>query len=290
MKCLGRQGLMLGAALAIGFVLTAAPATATHGWGARYWWSGYHGAWPWVPVYVSVGAQYDAPYPGYGALDLDVVPEKAEIYVDGRLVGRADDFDGFPTYLWLDRGTYDVVLYHPGFRTIARQYSMYPGLVIDVEDVMEPGEAVRPEDLPARTTERRDERVRFEEERRRRLEEGAVTEDADGDWRARRRPPAGSAAPPAEAPPPADPGSAVAAERATRLHLKVVPADASVYLDGSFVGTGEELARSAVGLAVAPGEHVVEAVRPGHQGRQLRFSVAEGQTSTFELSLPPATP
>ena len=39
-----------------------------------------------------------------------------QIYVDGNLVGTADDFDGFPDFLWLEKGTYDVVIFAPGFQ------------------------------------------------------------------------------------------------------------------------------------------------------------------------------
>ena len=71
---------------------------------------------------------------------------------DGQPIGIADNFDGWPRYLWLDQGTYDLVFYHEGFQTIARQYSIYPGVIIDVEDRMVPGEAVPPEDLIAKST------------------------------------------------------------------------------------------------------------------------------------------
>ncbi len=145
------------------------------GWGWGGWW------WPWGPA----GVLYDRPYQGggrdggYGALDVDIWPGETEIYVDGERVGTADDFDGFPTYLWLPRGTYDVVFYLPGFQTLARQYSIYDGLVIDVEDRLQRGEAVRPEDLPSKSTVNRDERLRRDSER----EEAARRHE---DWRAAR--------------------------------------------------------------------------------------------------------
>ncbi|MCP4661949.1 MAG: hypothetical protein GY856_41630, partial [bacterium] len=46
-----------------------------------------------------------------GALDLDIDPEEAQIYLDGELIGTADNFDGFPEFLWLEEGTYDLVFY-----------------------------------------------------------------------------------------------------------------------------------------------------------------------------------
>jgi hypothetical protein len=226
---------------------------------------------------------YDRPYhagrgTGYGALDLDVWPGRAQIFVDGDVVGTADDYDGFPSYLWLPRGTYDVVIYLPGFRTIARQYSIYDGLVIDVEDRMEEGEAVRPEDLPAKTHERRDERLRNESE----MQERARRRDQ---WRQRQdqidsAPATGDRA--SEAAPPV---GAVAEGNAARLHLQVSPSDASVYLDGNFLGTGREVAGLSAGLVVAPGRHTVEVVRPGYEAESLEFDGEPGEDVQLSVDL-----
>ena len=70
-----------------------------------------------------------------------------------------------PNYLWLDEGTYDVVFYYPGRKTLARQYTIYPGLVIDVEDRLEEGESVHPLDLGPKSHVNRDERLRRDRER-----------------------------------------------------------------------------------------------------------------------------
>jgi hypothetical protein len=251
------------------------------GWGSGWWW-------PWGPA----GVMYDRPYrdyrdyrggSGYGALDLDVAPEDAEIYVDGDRVGVADDFDGFPTYLWLPRGTYDVVIYRPGFQTIARQYSMYDSLVIDVNDRMERGDAVRPEDLPAKTTARRDERLRRNAERE------ADAARRDEDWRQRRRGPASPALPPTDGAslPRADRGGAPehGHGNGSYVHLRVRPADASVYIDGSFAGTAEELGALSAGLLVTPGSHRLEVVRPGYQAESLDFDSTAGEDLDLKVEL-----
>ncbi len=120
-----------------------------HGYGFGYY-SPYSywglGTWgPEVHVYSSGGggSSYYREI-GQGALDLDIRPETAEIYIDGSYVGVADQFDGFPTYLWLEEGTYEIAFYKEGYETIFRQYTIYPGVTIDVRDRMRPGEAVRP--------------------------------------------------------------------------------------------------------------------------------------------------
>jgi len=67
------------------------------------------------------------------------------------------------------------------------------------------------------------------------------------------------------------------------VHLAVEPDDASVYLDGHFVGTGEDLARLRGGLLVNPGKHTLAVVRPGREGVEREFEVNPGED--FELAI-----
>ena len=242
-------------------------------WGSPYlYWGDYYGS-PYGRTVVYPNNRYGES----GALDMDVSPERAEVYLDGERIGRADDFDGFPSLLWLERGTYDLAVYLDGYRTIARQVTIYPGLIVDVEDRMERGESVRPEDLPSRSHERRDARVRADRER-----EAEV--DARGgdyrveDWRARRGRPVASA----------DDGnrdrSSMAGDTAS-VRISVEPADASVYLDGRFVGTGTDLTRLPGGIVVEAGEHQLEVVRPGHQAQKQSFAVRAGEALELEVEL-----
>jgi hypothetical protein len=245
------------------------------GWGWGWGW-GRGSWWPWGPG----GVIYDGPYhrggrgSGYGALDIDIWPGETEIYVDGERVGTADDFDGFPTYLWLPRGTYDVVFYLDGFRTLSRQYSIYDGLVVDVNDRLERGEAIRPEDLPSKSTVNRDDRLRRDSER----SESARRRE---DWRRRQDE---SDLPPASnvpAPSVDDDGGGNAA----RLRLDVSPDDASIYLDGNFLGTAGELEGLSAGLVVAPGSHRLEVVRPGYEAENVDFEGTPGQEVSLKVSL-----
>ena len=213
-----------------------------------------------VTVYVD---DYDNGH--VGALDLDVSPEKAEIYIDGRLVGVADNFDGFPTFLWLADGTYDVAIYKPGYETIFRQYTIYPGAVIDVEDRMQPGESIHPDDYYVqKSTVNRDERIRRNRER-----EAAVEAQK---------------APVLEAPeaPPMDRGSS---GEIGRLALDILPPDAAVYLDGIFLGTAEEVTGLTAGLVVEGGEHVLEITRPGFEPRKIDISLSPGERVDLAIVL-----
>jgi hypothetical protein len=240
-------------------------------WGVwSSWW------WPWGPaVYggYGYGSYRDSERRGrgFGALDTDVWPEEAEVWVDGERVGTADDFDGFPSYLWLPEGTYDVVFYLPGYRTLARQYSIYRGVIIDVEDRLERGDAVHPNELQSTSTVHRDARLQRNRER----EEAARAREG---WRERtdRR----SAAVEAE-----DLPVEGAAGEVARLHLRVTPADASVYLDGNFFGTARELEQLSAGLVLAPGSHRLQVVRPGFRSEEVVFDSDPGEALELRVDL-----
>lgn len=253
------------------------PRTSVHiTWGHHWGWWGpawYGPVWGYPRVYPNPA------YGNFGALDTDISPERAEVWVDGKRVGLADDFDGYPNYLWLEKGTYDVVFYLPGYRTLARQYTIYPGLVIDVEDRLEKGEAIHPLDLVPRSTERRDARIRAEEEqrleveRRLRREEDEYGGEPGQRWEVRPDDSDGT-------------GEALDARAEPgRLRLRVEPSDASIYLDGRFLGTGSELSRLRTGLIVDPGEHRLEVVRPGRQAEARRIEIESGRELAVEIEL-----
>lgn len=258
------------------------PYYSPYGFWPRFWW-GWYGD----PYY------YPHPYGGQpiyhgggdaGALDLDVAPGRTEVYLDGQYIGKVDAFDGWPRYLWLRKGTYDLVFYLDGYKTIARQITVYPGTVIDVDDRMEPGESARPEELISKSTERRDERLRYERERREELERGeGRREDYGEDWRDRVRRDRGRY----EGENDGRDREEMEEEsgRKGRLRLEVEPEDASVYLDGRFVGTGSELALMRSGLVVSPGEHKLSIVRPGRRAEEREFTVEPGEEVELAIEL-----
>ncbi len=248
-----------------------------------WWWGGW-----WDYPYYPYGYEYGQPrYYGrgdVGALDFDVSPARTEIYLDGQYVGKVDGFDGWPRYLWLPKGTYDVVLYLDGFKTIARQISVYPGSVIDIDDRMEPGDSVRPEDLASKSHERRDERLGYERERRDRLERGERGDD-DEDWRDRVHRERGYRPDDHSMRDDDDDDEEEIADAKGRLRLDVDPDDASVYLDGRFVGTASELAMMRGGLPVSAGEHKLAVVRPGRKAEEREFQVEAGEEVELEVNL-----
>jgi hypothetical protein len=188
-------------------------------------------------------------------VDLNVKPKKTEVWVDGQYVGRSGKFDGFPGYLWLGKGTHEVIFYKPGFETSVHKIKVLEGVVLDFEFVLAPGEATPPQEL---TRYRGERRAATPRERDRRPEGGEVDRESRGrDVRP-------------------EPG---------RLLLEIEPGDASVYLDGRFLGTSDELSRLHAGLIVEEGGHTLEVVRPGYESERMEFSISPGEETRIEIDL-----
>ena len=250
-----------------------------YGWYPSAWWGGW-GWWGLGPNVVVIRDYdgYRGRGPRYGALDLDVHPEEAEIWIDGRRVGIADNFDGFPEYLVLPEGDHEIVIYHPGYRTIHREYAVYEGVLIEVDDRMDEGESLTPAEIFERETPRRDARV----ERNRVRREDADRDRWEEDWRRRERdaapaPPAGeSERRPAEARP-----VPRAETSEARLTLRVSPPDASIYLDGEFLGLAEDWAD----FYLSPGSHRIDVVRPGYESVDETVDLEPGETEELRIEL-----
>lgn len=267
-----------------------------HYWPYGIWASG----WPWYPWgWYGYGGYYGpaAYYPSrvresMGALDLDLRPEEAAVFLEGQRIGIADNFDGWPRYLWLEEGTYDLVFHHEGYETLARTYTIYPGVVIEVNDRMVPGEARPAEELIAEAAARRRAEREAELEARRDRSEDGAEQPAPG-WQERVRRERGL--PPADADrerrgePDAreDRGVYDARSEPVRLILEVEPRDAAVYLDGRFLGSAEELSRGGAAVMLDPGEHRVQIVRPGYATRTETVEGQAGDEVALEIELTP---
>jgi hypothetical protein len=304
-----------------------------YGFGPSLFWGWYWDDWGW-------GDPYPYPYGGYGygygpgrgyygggyghytqdsrddmgALDLDLSPGDTEVYVNGERIGTVDDFDGWPQYLWLPKGTYDLVFYRDGYKTLARQVSVYPGLVIDMDDSLEKGPSVRPEELQTKTHERRDDRMRYERDRGERIDRGEWDSRRPDDENWRDRSHHGRQADRDrdadrddqdndgdhhgyDAEHHGDDADHDAGHGAGRrsgnghssdagwLRLSVAPDDASIYIDGRFVGTGSELSSMRRGLRVDPGQHHLAVVRPGHKPEERDFQVTAGGEAKLSVNL-----
>jgi hypothetical protein len=221
--------------------------------GSGWWWP--YGPYHYPPYPYRVDPYYGPYGPDWGALDLDVAPEKAQVYLDGDYIGVADNYDGFPRHLWLEKGEHRLVFYHEGYETLVRDLRVRPNEVITLDDRLVRGAATPPSDY-------------FQTESDSDTPEWApsvtdprATEESEPEvYRDQRSTPA-------------------------RLELEVRPADAAVYLDGRFLGTGEDLGRLHAGLLVDPGEHEIEVTRPGYRTQATKVVAASGKQVRVAIEL-----
>jgi hypothetical protein len=78
---------------------------------------------------------------GWGAIDLDVKPNRAEVWVDGQFVAEARNLDGSPSYLWLPEGEHHVEVRKGGFVTFEAPIDIERGMVKELKLRMKKGEA-----------------------------------------------------------------------------------------------------------------------------------------------------
>jgi hypothetical protein len=228
-----------------------------YGWGPYWGWGAPYGGWGWgwgwpTPYYFGYGAPGGsilgaAMMAGMGGLDLNVKPNEAEAWVDGRYVADARDLDGNPSYLWLKAGSHHLVLYKAGFRSFDGDVDVHVGMMQELKVRLEKGESKPPTPAAA--------------------------------------PPEPAAAPPEPRRPesPEPPAAGFEAPRAPTggVRLQVEPRDATVYVDGEYRGSARELPD----LRLAAGHHRVEVVRPGFQPLEKEIDVEADRTTVLELSM-----
>ncbi|MEP6471410.1 MAG: PEGA domain-containing protein, partial [Acidobacteriota bacterium] len=228
-------------------------------------------------------------------------------------VGTADDFDGYPDYLYLRRGHYRIEFRLPGYQTRAIDVDARPGTKIDVDDKLAkiPGSAhygSYDDPLPAGGVRRfwgkrgdttgaitGDDEIygsgpRRYRERPRDRDDEYYRENRDGDRDDDDDVDVDRA--PADArPAPRDGGWRDRREGGGRmrqgdtwLHLNVHPTDAAIYLDDRFIGTASELGGEP-GIAVPPGRHTVVVSRPGYRDKRIPVDVSRGDTEKVEVQL-----
>ncbi len=223
------------------------------------------------PYYYGHG--YGNYYPAsYGRLDINVKPKKTtQVFIDGKYVGLAGSFDGWPDHLWLDRESYEVILYNPGYETIVRHVEVQPGIKIDINEVMQPGESTPVEKLST----------------------AVPKEKRQSPQRTTNRPPVRyptadrQTAPPVarDLSQPAGPDVMDARSEPPRVTLSITPTDASVYLDGHFLGVASEINERRTGILIDPGTHVLEVVRPGYTSREIEFEAESGKKIDLDVGL-----
>jgi hypothetical protein len=230
------------------------PYYGPYGWGYPY--GGYYDGYYWG--YYGWGAPYSSNHYVYnydfGSLRLQVEPDDAEVYVDGYYAGEVDDFNGIFQRLHVRPGRHEIAFKRRGFRTHRVKVYVPVGSTLKVRYEMQPGQA---SDVTEAVIGAPDEMERADKARALPTLEGEDEEAIEDE------PPASASGRPAE------------------VRLAVKPADAAVYVDGRFLGNGEDVDE----LQLAPGKHRVEVVRPGFATfeKDIELTAGEGRDLKVEL-------
>jgi len=218
-------------------------------------YQGYGGFY--YPGYYPEDIYYHAPpRPIYGFVDTDIHPEEAEVYLDGKLIGIADDFDGFPGYLAVKPGRHTLRFRQQGFRSLSFNLRLRAGELVDLDRKLPKLGEGESDDLPPPPSRRR---------------------DAEDDRLSR---------------PGRQKGSSEEEPEVLRLEqdfgvlrLKVSPAEAKVMIDGDFFGTGAEISRLHRGIPLRPGEHRIDVTLAGYRKQAIETKIEEDEENSVQIAL-----
>lgn len=112
------------------------------GWG----WGPYPAAYYAPPGGIDMGVAMMA---GFGAVELNVKPNRADVWVDGKYVGEARDLDGYPSYLWLADGAHKLAVHKGGYRVFEEEVSVQRGMKTQIKLRLEPGDSTPPGPKPS---------------------------------------------------------------------------------------------------------------------------------------------
>jgi hypothetical protein len=96
---------------------------------------GYYGPHVYGSVWIGPPAPYPVVYggPPLGAIDMDVSPEETKVWVDGRYAGTCDDFDGWPSWLYLRPGTHQIRLQTPDGHVVSEKVRIRAGMKLNFD-------------------------------------------------------------------------------------------------------------------------------------------------------------
>jgi PEGA domain-containing protein len=245
--------VVLALALVVGGGSASAHSRVTIGFGAYFGFPAYYGYggyyYPAQYAQYGPGVYYPSPErPYYAFVDTDIHPEEAQLYLDGRLIGIADDFDGYPGYLAVKPGRHVLLFQYRGYHSLSFTLSLRAGEVVDLDQSMVRLSAGQKEEPP---------------------------------------PPPPPAAPESgsENPPSAERGAEGGRKGYGTLRLTVTPPEARVILDGDFFGTGAEISRLHGGIPLSAGTHRVRVNLAGYKTVAREAEIRESEEQTLDISL-----
>ena len=190
-----------------------------------------------------------------------------------RFVGRARYLDGKPGYLYLEPGTYNLVLRLVVYRTVLVELEATPSCRYDLKHRLEKSRSTVPDGSAIDYGKGEPFDRVFGPQDRPELEVASSLRSGpdpslrqDLDRRSNR---------------------ATDAEKmlGSSLRLRVGPDFASVSIDGVFVATGRELALMEGPLAITAGKHDVVVSASGFVATSKRIELDEGEVLELEISL-----
>jgi len=101
---------------------------------------------------------------GFGALEINAKPNRAEVWVDGKYLGEARDLDGYPSYLWLGEGPHTIAVYKGGYATFEERVDVQRGMKRKLKVRLEQGDSPPPGDKPGAEPSEQQESEKQEEE------------------------------------------------------------------------------------------------------------------------------
>ncbi len=222
----------------------------------------------------------------YAIVKTDISPEEAQVFLDGKYIGSADDFDGMPDFLYLGTGKYHLEFRLPGYQTFATDLDVSRGqrVRLDQKLKLEPGKSAL-DQFPPESKGTPLGRVfskggpeaggpEAEEEAQPAPRRPLRRAPRDDGWSDRGRAP--------EQPVPEErmdvrpePLPRHAGNRA-RMRFKVAPQDAAVYVDDKYLGAAEDLAANPRGVVTDPGTHTITVTRPGYKTKTVDVTVRVG--------------
>jgi hypothetical protein len=131
---------------------------------------GFGPYWGWGPYYPGFYPQGGvdmnaAMMAGFGAVELNVKPNRADVWVDGRYVGEARDLDGYPTYLWLADGGHRLAVHKGGFLVFEEEIDVRRGMKTEIKLKLQPGDSPPPGTKPAEKTREKEKETPKEKEK-----------------------------------------------------------------------------------------------------------------------------
>jgi len=122
---------------------------------------GFGPAWGWGPYYPAFyppgGVDMNAAMiAGFGAVELNVKPNRADVWADGKYVGEARDLDGSPGYLWLAEGPHRIAVHKGGFLVFDEPIEVRRGMKTEIKLKLQPGDSPPPGTRPGDGTDEKD--------------------------------------------------------------------------------------------------------------------------------------